>query len=115
VWCKTNAPSEIAGLNDDSHYRGRLAGCSSDFRLLRDIANAQKHVELDPRKGAKRVVTKSAQVTTRPVAYGERPYGDRRYGGPPQVVVRTDSGALRYVEQIVAAALAMLEAEMGTA
>src|SRR5256885_1492971 len=32
VWCKTNAPSEIAGLNNDSHYRGRLAGCSSDFR-----------------------------------------------------------------------------------
>jgi hypothetical protein len=41
VWCKTNAPSEIAGLADDTHYRERLAGCSSDFRLLRDIAKAQ--------------------------------------------------------------------------
>jgi hypothetical protein len=33
-----------------------------------------------------------------------------RWGGPPQVVVTTDNGELRYVEQT--AALAVLEAEM---
>ncbi len=54
----------------------------------------------------------SAQVTTRSFGYGEGPYGGGRYGGPPQVVVRTDSGELRYVEQIVTAALAVLEEEM---
>jgi hypothetical protein len=113
VWCKTNAPLEIAGVNDDSHYRGRLAGCSSDFRLLRDIAKAQKHVHLDdPSRRGKPEVTTSAQVTARPIAYGEGPYGGGRYGGPPQVVVTTDKGELRYVEQIVAAALVLLEAEM---
>jgi hypothetical protein len=112
VWCKTNAPSEITGVADDSHYRGRLADCSSDFRLLRDIAKAQKHVHLDPRRGGKPEVTTSAQVTTRAFGWGQGPYGGGRYGGPPQVVVTTDNGELRYVETIVAAALVLLEAEM---
>jgi hypothetical protein len=108
VWCKTNAPSEIAGLADDTHYRERLAGCSSDFRLLRDIAKAQKHVEL---RGQPKVTT-SAQVTARAFGYGEGGYGGGRSGGPPQVVVTTDNGELHYVETIVAAALKLLEAEM---
>ena len=68
VWCKTNAPSEIAGLADDTYYRERLAGCSSDFRLLRDIAKAQKHVHID--RGQPEVTT-SAQVTARAFGYGQ--------------------------------------------
>jgi hypothetical protein len=68
VWCKTNALSEIVGLADDTHYRGWLAGCSLDFRLLRDIAKAQKHVHLD--RGQPEVTT-SAQVTARAFGYGE--------------------------------------------
>jgi hypothetical protein len=112
VWCKTNAPPEIAGVNDDSHYRGRLADCSSDFRLLRDIAKAQKHVHLDPRQGRKPEVTTSSQVTTRAFGYGEGGYGQGRFGGQPQVVVTTDNGELRYVETVVAAALELLKAEM---
>ena len=109
VWCKTNAPSEIVGLDDDTYYRGRLAGSSSDFRLLCDIAKAQKHVQLD--RGQPEVTT-AAQVTARAFGYGEGGYGGGRYGGPPQVVVTTDNGELRYVEKIVAAALVLLEAEM---
>jgi hypothetical protein len=109
VWCKTNAPSEIAGLRDDICYRERLAGSSSGFRLLRDIAKAQKHVHLY--RGQPEVTT-SAQVKVRSFGYGEGAYGGGRYGGPPQVMVTTDDGELRYVEQVVAAALAVLEAEM---
>jgi hypothetical protein len=109
VWCKTNASSEIAGLRDDICYRERLAGSSSGFRLLRDIAKAQKHVHLY--RGQPEVTT-SAQVKVRSFGYGEGAYGGGRYGGPPQVVVTTDDGELRYVEQVVAAALAVLEAEM---
>jgi len=57
-------------------------------------------------------VTTSAQVTARAFGYGEGGYGGGRYGGPPQVVVTTDNGQLRYIEKIVAAALVLLEAEM---
>jgi hypothetical protein len=109
VWCKKNAPSEIAGLADDTKLRERLAGRSSDFRLLRDIAKAQKHVELDRGKPE---VTTSAQVTARSIGYGEARWGEGRWDGPPQVVVTTDTGELRYVETIVAAAIRVLETEM---
>jgi hypothetical protein len=43
---------------------------------------------------------------------GEARWGEGRWDGPPQVVVRTDSRELRYVETIVGAALQVLEAEM---
>ena len=109
VWCRTNAPAEITGLDDDTHYRGQLSERSSDFRLLRDIAKAQKHVHLERGKPE---VTKAAQVVARPLGFGEGGFGQGRFGGPPQVVVATDSGDLRYVEQIVIAALGLLEAEM---
>ena len=109
LWCKTNAPSEIADVSDDTHYRARLAQSSSDFRLLRDIAKAQKHVHLD--RGPTEV-TAAAQVAARSIGFGEARWGEGRWGGPPQVVVTTDGGELRYVEQIVATALTVLETEM---
>src|ERR1700690_3504270 len=45
-WCTANAAAEVAGLKHDSHYRAKLAASHDDFRLLRDIAKAQKHVRL---------------------------------------------------------------------
>jgi len=86
-----------------------LAQGSSDFRLLRDIAKAQKHVHLD--RGATEV-TEAAQVAARSIGFNEARWGEGRWDGPPQVVVTTDGGKLRSVEQIVAAALTVLETEM---
>ena len=108
-WCKTNASSEIAGVSDDTHYRARLAQNSSDFRLLRDIAKAQKHVHLI--RGATEVTT-AAQVAARSLGWDEAKLDQSRWDGPPQVVVTADAGELRYVEQIVADALTVLETEM---
>jgi hypothetical protein len=48
----------------------------------------------------------------RSLGWGEARWGEGRWGGPPQVVVTTDNGDLRYVEQIVTSAVALLEAEM---
>lgn len=109
LWCKTNASLEIADVSDDIQYRARLAQSSSDFRLLRDIAKAQKHAHLN--RGATEV-TAAAQVATRSLGWGEARWGEGRWGGPRQVVVTTDGGELRYVEQIVATALTVLETEM---
>ena len=41
VWCLTNAPAEVAGLSDDTHYRKKLADRHNDFLLLHDISKAQ--------------------------------------------------------------------------
>jgi hypothetical protein len=109
VWCKSNAPWEIAANRDDTDYRATLAARFPDFGLLRDIAKAQKHAHLF--RGNPEVTT-AAQVATRSLGWGEARWDEGRWGGPPQVVVTTDDGDLRYVEQIVAASLKILESEM---
>jgi hypothetical protein len=109
VWCLANAQAEVAGLKDDTAYREKLARTHDDFRLLRDIAKAQKHVKLTRRPPP---ISEAKQINTRPVGYGEGPYGHGGYGGPPQVVVDIDTGTMRYVGQIVVSALKFLEGEM---
>jgi hypothetical protein len=109
VWCLTNAPAEVAGLSDDTHYRKKLADRHNDFLLLHDISKAQKHVKLI--RGAP-AIAEAKQISTRPVGYGEGPYGHGRYGGPPQVVIDIDTSTMRYVRQIVDSALQFLEGEL---
>jgi len=109
VWCLVNAPAEVAGFADDTQYRAKLAASHNDFLLLRDIAKAQKHVEL--RRGSP-TIAKAEQIITRPVGYGEGPFGHGRYGGPPQVVVDIDISTMRYLAQIVDSALSFLEGEL---
>ena len=91
LWCKTNASSEIVGVLDDAQYRARLAQSSSDFRLLRDIAKAQKHAHLD--RGAPEV-TAAAQVAARSIGWDQARWDEGRWDGPSQVVVTTDGGEL---------------------
>lgn len=109
VWCQANAPSETAGVPDDSHYRGRLAQANDDFALLRDIAKANKHVHLT--KGTPQV-SRAGQVSQKQLGWGVARWGEGRWGSPPQVVVDTNGGETRVVETIVDAALAFLEGEM---
>jgi hypothetical protein len=109
VWCTANAPAEVAGIPDDTQYRATLAGANNDFLLLRDIAKAQKHVELT--RGTP-VIGSATQISARPVGWGKGPYGHGRWGGVPQVVIDLNTGRMQYVERIVDSALAVLEAEM---
>jgi hypothetical protein len=112
VWLQGNSPSEVAGLGDDTHYRGKLAASHERFRLLRDIAKAQKHVRLTR---GNPVVTRASQVSERAIGWGEGAWGKGRWGGPPQVVVDMDDddGSFFYLEGVVDDALGCLEAEMG--
>jgi hypothetical protein len=109
-WLRDNSPSTVASVKDDSCYRQKLAASHEGFRLLRDIANAQKHVHLtrgDP------TVTHASQVAERAIAFGEGGFGAGHFGGPPQVVVDMDDGSFFYVENVVDHALSFLETEMG--
>ena len=109
VWCLANAPAEVAGLSDDTHYRKKLADRHNDFLLLHDISKAQKHVKLI--RGAP-AIAEAKQISTGPVGFGEGPFGHGRYGGPPQVVIDIDTSTMRYVRQIVDSALQFLEGEL---
>jgi hypothetical protein len=109
VWAKQHAPTAVASSVDDSAYRETLAARDPQFRMLRDIAKALKHVHLTR---GNPLVDRAEQVTARSLVYGEGAYGEGRYGGPTQVVVDLPSGAIAYVEGVVDTSLAFLEAEM---
>ena len=111
-WSRQNAPGEVTGINPrdgDSAYRVRLAEQNVDFKLLRDLAKAQKHVELhrhDP------LIKRSDQMLSRSIAWGEARWGEGRFGGVPQVVVEGAPGGLRYVETVLRRSVAFLEAQL---
>jgi hypothetical protein len=112
-WCKTNSAPEVKGDKDDNSYRERLAaddGAKGDgnFRLLRDIAKAQKHVFLCY---GKPLIERAEQVTARSMGAGEFRAGGR-VGDRPQVVVDVECVGPFYVSNVVDRALAFLEAEM---
>ncbi len=109
IWASINNPSAVASTKDDSADRANLAARSQDFALLRDIAKALKHVHLTQGNPQ---VSHAAQVTSRPIGYGQGGHGQGRYGGVVQVVVDIDASNFSYVETIVDTALVFLEAEM---
>ena len=45
-WRVVHNPAALRGAGGDSHFRRALAALSDDFRLIRDVAKAQKHVVL---------------------------------------------------------------------
>lgn len=108
-WCRMNAHGEISEVRDDSDYRQRLSQKNADFALVRDMAKAQKHIHLT-RGGPQ--VSGAEQVETRRLNWGQMPWGEGRWGSPPQVVVETDAGEVRVVEAVLSRALTFLEAEM---
>jgi hypothetical protein len=110
-WCKTNAPSEVQGIADDSHYREELAKRYHYFRLFRDIAKSQKHVRLTKLK-SNPIVTQAEQVSARPVGFGEGGFGEGRFTDQAQVVVDINPGTTQLVSSIVEQAHVFLEPEM---
>ena len=112
-WCKQNNVGAISGIDDDSHYRGELAKHDSDFGLLRDIANAQKHVFLVKPKKRKPQISGADGVSVRQLGWKDEPRWDEaKWDSPAQIVVRTKRGDNRVVLNLVEHGLNMLESEM---
>ena len=108
VWLRQNKPGAIVMCRDDTEYREKLAERSPDFRFLRDLAKAQKHVEL--RRGQP-VVTSVAQVTSRSLGWDE---GEPRFNEPNQATVQANVGELRLIEAVIANAIDALQAVMAS-
>ncbi len=104
-----HASNGSAPGSDDTHYRDILANQDSEYRLLRDIAKAVKHVRLK---------RSSPQIRSRRIAFeyvrsdGEKALGRLEMGGPPQVIAHLDDGQSRSVETIALNALNLLKQEM---
>jgi hypothetical protein len=99
----------VTGAADDTAYRELLAEESGEFRLVRDLEKAAKHVALDR---GKPLVTTADQIVSRGLGWGEARWREGRRGSPPQVVVVTDTGEHRVIETVVRKAVEFLEAEM---
>jgi hypothetical protein len=110
VWCTVNSPAEVKEVKDDTDYRERLAKRDSggNFRLLRDIAKAQKHVRLTQ---GNPLIKLAEKVTARPMGAGQLRVGGR-VGDRPQVVVDVECVGHFYVSNVVNGAMDFLEKEM---
>jgi len=109
VWAKQNGVESVISGEDDSHFRNKLAERCPDFRWLRDIAKAQKHVHLTRHAP---LITRADQIVSRTIGYGEGNYGEGHYGGVQQVVIDIAPSDFVYLENTIDNALAFLETEM---
>lgn len=73
---------------NDSYFRERLADDCSAFRIIRDLAKANKHAELT--RGSP-LVSSSDQAASKPMGFGQGRFGVGRYGGVPQMMIRLNS------------------------
>ena len=105
-WCKLNEPARVSGQKDDTAYREHLAKADPNFRLLRDTAKAQKHVQLI---NGRPEVSAAKQMGVRTIAFGQSGFGQGRFGGVVQCILKADNGDEFYVENIVDGAMNFLE------
>ncbi len=108
----TTPPPTQGRRDDDDAYRDHLAQQNNSYDLVREMAKAQKHVEVIYSKKRTAPVPRASSVSMSPLAWGEFPWGRGRFGGADQLVVRTASGAADYVESLLDEAIEFLEAEM---
>lgn len=87
----------VFGTTSSGLFRAELAKQCGDFALLRDVAEAHKHMKLDR---PTRVVTNASQTARGATGYGEGPYGEGPYGGGPSIVVELDGGSKRHLTAV---------------
>lgn len=74
------------GKRDDTGFRAVLADMSDEFRLIRDLAKANKHAFLT--RGQPKV-NGSGDTVAVDVKYGEGGYGVGAFNGEARLIVRT--------------------------
>jgi len=89
--------ARVFNTSSPGAFRTELAKGNPDFALLRDVAEAHKHVKLD-RPG--RAVTSAMQSSIGATGYGEAGFGEGPFGGGPSVVVVLDDGSKRHLSAV---------------
>ena len=100
-------PSQVYGAANEGWYRNKLATQEcEDFGLIRDVADAHKHFELDR---PSRRLTRSDQTGPGTMGFGEGGFGEGVFGGGPQLVVTLDDGTKRPLTAIMKNVVTMWE------
>lgn len=89
--------TRVFGTPDASAFRAELARRNGNFKLLRDVAEAHKHMELDR---SSRVITHADQTAVGATGWGEAAYGTGPFGGVPSIVVRQDDDTKHHLSYL---------------
>ncbi len=103
-----NNKSLLLGATGSHKYRIALAEIEPDFALVRDVAEAHKHVHLD-RPDAQ--VRSADRTNIQPSRYGEMPYGEGLYSAS-QFVVELEGGSKRALSALMNKTIEMWEAQL---
>lgn len=94
--------------HNDTHFRGLLAAKSEQFRIIRDVAKANKHAFLTDERSAP-IANGSGDTVSVEVGYGRGAYGAGSYGARAQLVVNLRDGSKRELLPVLEAALSYLD------
>lgn len=87
-------PSRVFSTANSSLFRSELARQDNHYKVLRDVAEAHKHMELDR---SSRVLTQANQTTVGATGWGEGGFGTGPFGGGPSIVVELDDGSKHHL------------------
>jgi hypothetical protein len=86
------------GAPSVSALRNELGKREAAFSLIRDVADAHKHVKLDRKD---RHLTSAGQTVAGNMGWGEAEFGYGTFGGAEELVVTLDSGQKRHFSALV--------------
>jgi len=102
----TAGDGRLFGASSPNTLRKVLAKQEPSFALLRDVAEAHKHVTLNRDD---RQVTSADQTTVGTMGWGEAEFGYGQFGSPPELVVFLDSNEKRHFSALVDRTVIMWE------
>ncbi len=102
----------IESRRDDTGFRAELAKLNPNFKILRDVAKANKHAFLT--QGNNVEVNGSGDTAVVRMVYGEGAYGVGKYGGLPFLQVTTQSAEDHRLLDVVLASLKFLDEISGS-
>ncbi|MBY6056780.1 hypothetical protein [Leisingera daeponensis] len=99
----------VAGDRNDTHFRGVLAAANGNFRVIRDVAKANKHAFLTKGNPKKLASNGSGDTVSVSIGWGQGGYGVGGYGGASQLIVNCLDGSQKKLLRELDAALAYLD------
>lgn len=87
----------VFGTASSGLFRAELAQRNTHFSLLRDVAEAHKHMKLDR---SKRALTQSSQTAVGATGWGKGGYSTGPWGGGPSIVVELDDSTKHHLSHL---------------
>lgn len=100
-------PDRVFAETTVRRFRRELSTRHPNYGLIRDVADAHKHLKLDRDD---RVLTSAGQTGVGSLGFGEAEYGLGTFGGSEEVVIELDSSQRRHFSGVVEDVVRMWEA-----